>query len=107
MGVFVSRLAWKLMTSASSSGVGVKVRRHWGVTLMGESLSCSEMQPTQRALQVRELGRGASKRPRAKLRAAGQSYFMTQSSRMWPTSRFPGNRRSRARTFFSMRERGM
>ena len=60
MGVAVSRLWCRRMTSTISAASGVKARRHWGVTATGESLSWAEMQPTQRALQAREVGSGAS-----------------------------------------------
>ena len=57
-------------TSQSSLTVGTKVRRSW---LAGQqSDSCSEMQPTQRELQVGEVGRGASQRLNNRILAAKQ-----------------------------------
>ena len=54
------------------------VNKRW--LLYVSSFSCAEMQPIQLALQARDDGNGASYRPRAKLRPAGQSYRATQLS---------------------------
>ncbi len=65
-------LDWcRSMMSAISFCEGLKVMR-FCVLGKPESSGWSEMQPTQRALHTREVGSGASKRPSARLRAAGQ-----------------------------------